>query len=68
MISWVRDAIRSQRSERCSRAEMRYFEETVKPCEPRGYHQPSMTAWVKAQERVMELKREIAEREAEQNE
>ena len=51
-----------------ARAEMRYFEETVKPCEPRGYHQPSMTAWVKAQERVMELKREIAEREAEQNE
>lgn len=51
-----------------ARAETRYFEETVKPCEPRGYHQPSMTAWVKAQERVMELKREIAEREAEQNE
>lgn len=47
------------------RAEKRYYEETIKPCDPRGYHQPSMRAWERAQERVMELKREISVREAE---
>ena len=46
------------------RAEARYYEETVKPCVPRGYHQPSTKAWERAEERVMELRREICEREA----
>ena len=50
-----------------ARAETRYYEETIKPCVPRGYHQPSMKAWLKARERVEDLKRQISEREAERN-
>ena len=46
-------------------AETRYYRETVKPCNPRGYHQPSMRAWSEARDRVMRLKQEIAEKEAE---
>ena len=51
-----------------AQAEARYYEETIKPCVPRGYHQPSTKAWERAQERVIKLKREISEREAELNE
>ena len=47
-----------------ARAEERYYRETVKPCNPRGYHHPSMRAWSEARERVMRLKREIAEKVA----
>ena len=46
------------------RAEERYYRETVKPCNPRGCHQPSMRAWSEARDRVMRLKQEIAEKEA----
>jgi len=49
------------------RAEERYCRETVKPCNPRGYHQPTMRAWSEARDRVMQLKKEIAERETELN-
>ena len=47
------------------RAEKRYYEETAKPYVPRGYHQPSLRAWSEARDRVMRLRSEIAEREAE---
>ena len=47
-----------------ARAEECYYRETVKPCNPRGYHQPSMRAWSEARERVMRLKQEIAEKAA----
>ena len=47
------------------RAEERYYRETVKPYSPHGYHQPSMRAWSEARDRVMRLRSEIAEREAE---
>lgn len=46
-------------------AEKRYYEETVKPYNPRGYRQPSLRAWNKAQDRVKTLRREIEERKAE---
>ena len=47
------------------RAEKRYYEETAKPYVPRGYHQPSLRAWSEARDRVMRLRQEIKEREAE---
>lgn len=45
--------------------ETKYYEETVKPYNPRGYKSPSMAAWDKARTRVAELKAAIAEKKKE---
>ena len=42
--------------------EAKYYEETMKPHNPRGYKSPNMAAWDRARTRVIELKEAIAEK------
>ena len=47
------------------RWETKYYEETIKPQNPRGYRMPNMNAWNKARTRVEELKAAIKEKKKE---
>ena len=42
-----------------SRAKERYYQETAKPCNPRGYKMPNMNAWNRARDRYYELEEAI---------
>ena len=48
-----------------SRWKTKYYEETAKPHNPRGYRLPSLAAWDKARTRVLELEAAIAEKKKE---
>lgn len=45
--------------------EAKYYEETMKPLNTRGYKSPNMAAWDRARTRVIELKEAIAEKKKE---
>lgn len=48
-----------------SRWKTKYYEETAKPYNLRGYRSPSLAAWDKARTRVLELEAAIAEKKKE---
>ena len=51
-----------------SGAKERYHRETMKSCFPRGYKKPSMEAWNRARDRVLELEEAIRVKKKEMEE